>query len=685
MTFSSTSWIAVLAAFSISVCGFLPAQQLDATGVTDSFARLLPSRAKTFIKSSSDPDDRADGAFRGNDDGFTGRSGTEAYREGSVDRRFAVLADIQGRPGYVGCFFKNFWSGFAGTPRAAWEENFTDIDIDGVRAYERILTDFIRDRSDPMGQVPPFSGPFTASRSGASLTHTPLVFADSIKIRCEDDIFTNAARFHKVAGVLASPDDPLEVPDLFAWEQVEGLRGSWPHATPHAPERAVYKLAPWTTTRIEFRDGPGALLELRARVNDRAAWDSLQVRIYFDGQSKPAVDVPLRVLGGMLREPHAFAFDALLSGNDGAEEIWSYFPMPFVKQLEIELVNDAAVGHRVELTTSFGYGAYPEPWGYFTAFWNEGITQTHVPFIGPSLEGCEGVMRSIALESGFDFTGRIPPPVDTQHLEGDLCIRINGDRGDAHTFAASETSIGKWGWYLTPADQPFVSDESYNSAIQISAVDGELFMRRMQGSQFVFDPVSFVDGFSLVLEHGIRNESNADYGLLTTFYVKPGPARQRFLDLDIGDPVSEAAHRVQMQSVRDYTLTAQFFRDEYFGTAAVTDTVRELDLLTSLEFTVDVARVDTSHGLAIGFRLDRRRTGEGGLAQAEVFVNGQYAGLLHAWNSNEFFPWKEGTELEVEIPKALTDGVGELHIEVRPVAGSGALRFARVFMYNYLR
>ena len=137
-------------------------------GTSERFARLQPARSKTFIKASSDPDERPHAPVMGNDDGFSGINNVEAYRYPSGLDELAVLADIQGRAGYMGVFFRNFWSGVAGLPILTQEKNRAQILIDGTVRHDLQLPDYFRNTSDPLGQVAPFTGPFTASRKRPS-------------------------------------------------------------------------------------------------------------------------------------------------------------------------------------------------------------------------------------------------------------------------------------------------------------------------------------------------------------------------------------------------------------------------------------------------------------------------------------------------------------------------------------
>ena len=645
------------------------------------FAMLFPSRVKTFVKAGYDPDDRPSAASRGNDDGFSGTNLCEAYRSSDQAAPLSVLAHFEGRPGVLGLFFRNFWSDYAGVPYYSGENNRTRIWLDGQLSYDMPLTDYFRNWDDPRGQLPPFTGPFTGHRSGGHLTHAQLRWNNSFKIGLWDDGFHNAARFHRVAATIGTPEGEVPVPDMADWSRIANGRGRWPHAAARAPLGATLTIPPSGSQSVQL-SGPATLLELTCTVGAASDWLGLWARFTWDNQATPAVDVPLRVLGGMISPPYSAPVAGLLFANDGSRRISCWWPMPFATSARLTFENHNAVPLNLHVDYCKLDGPYPRPWGYFTAVHRAGLTGTGEPFLGPRITNARGLLRGLMLEDCADTTGRIPN-MQLTHLEGDLCLRINGNRGEDHSFDASETSIGRWGWYLSPSDQAFASDSSFQTGIHLRTLPGGAIEgRRLMGSLFVFDPVHFVDGIDTVLEHGVQNQSNADYQLTAFLYVEPGAARTAIRELDIGDPASEAANSVQFTQWSQYTRTSEFFRDQFFGTAPVTDSVRHIRDFLRFRV-VRPADADPTRPIGIGLRLDRIGTATAGVCQAAVLVEGQPAGLLHSFTHSTLFPWKEGNECEVELPRSLTDGRTSFTVELRPRAGTDPLKVARVWVYEY--
>jgi len=656
---------------------------------SDLLSRLFPSRVHTAVKASYDPDDRISAPSQGNDDGFTGQNHCEAYRTDDRGTPVGVLAHFEGRAGVLGLFFRNFWSDSGGIPMMQGENNRTRIWLDGQVRYDQPLANFFRNTDDPRGQIAPFAGPFTGHRSGGHLTHAQLRWNQSFKLGLDDDPFANAARFHRVAATLASPEGELPVPDLAGWEWIAQRPGLWPHHAVRTAQTATLQLAASGGTGAVQLTGPQTLLEVTAEVQNHADWAGLAARFTWDGASRPQVEMPLRLLGAMVGPPYRFPIASLLLNNDGDRRATCWFPMHFAQRARLEIVNGNAWPVTVALTTATKAGAHPAPWGYFTAVHRAETTGTGEPFQGPRLTDCRGLLRFVMLEENADTSGRIPG-MHMSHLEGDLCVRINGNRGCDHSFDASETSIGRWGWYLTPADRPFVSDSSFNSAIMLRGLpSGHVEGRRVMGSTFVFDPVHFVDGIDMVLEHGLQNMSNADYSFVAFFYVEPGRARTKVAEIDIGntspaDPQGEPAHQVQFTAWNTYFRQGNFLRDQFFNTPPVGDSVRHVR--DFLRFQVRRSADDAVlRPVSIGLRLDRLGGPSLTVCQADVLVDGQPAGLLHVYRHNDVFVWMEGGECEVELPRALTNGKSAMTVELRPRAGSDPLKVARVFVYEYTK
>jgi len=550
-----------------------------------------------------------------------------------------------------------------------------------VLAYDMPLTDYFRNETDPRGQIPPFAGPFTGGRSGGHFTHAPLRWTNSLKLGAWDDSASNAACFHRTAVTLATPEGELPVGDGQSWNPIAQAPGTWPHRTPRVAAVTALQIPANSAVEIPL-SGPLTILELTCETGQHDDWTGLRARFLWDDQTEPAVDCPLRLLGAMVAPPYRLSFESLLFGNDGDRRIRTYMPMHFAKNARLQFHNDNGHDVQMAVTIAAATGAHPAPWGHFHATFDAGTTVTGVTFAGPRFENARGMLRALLLEDLMDTTGRIPE-MHRAHLEGDLCIRINGHRGVDHTFDASETSIGRWGWYLTPADQAFASDTSFQTSLLVRNLPGDhLEARRLMGSTYLFDPVHFVSGIDVRLEHGVQNTSNADYGLLAMLYIEAGAARRVIQEVDIGDPASETTANAAFTQWSQYSRTGHCLRDQFYDSPPITDSVRVVR--SFYRFRVERPQPEQlDQPIGVGLRLDRLGGPELTVCQAEVFVDGEYAGLLHAFTHNVVFPWLEGGEVEVELPLATTNGKASFQVELRPRAGSDPLNLARAWVYEY--
>src|SRR5947207_2198484 len=110
----------------------------------------------------------------------------------------------------------------------------------------------------------------------------------------------------------------------------------------------------------------------------------------------------------------------------------------------------------------------------------------------------------------------------------------------------------------------------------------------------------------------------------------------------------------------------------------IPDGVAALRLMGSMLL---VQPVDFVSSIAVS--LDRLGGACMALCQADVKVDGMPAGLLHVFTHNPTYPWKEGSEAEVELPRALTDGKSSFVVEVRPRPTSDPVNIARIWVYEY--
>ena len=134
-------------------------------------------------------------------------------------------------------------------------------------------------------------------------------------------------------------------------------------------------LAPGETERVAEIDGPQAItaisvkpMKFANREDQMAALRKIALRITFDGQSQPAVWVPLGDFFGTA--PGENLYKTLMTGMT-ADGYYANWYMPFGKKAVVELINEDKSPRHVELATVHAGLSRPmEQLGYFHAKWH---------------------------------------------------------------------------------------------------------------------------------------------------------------------------------------------------------------------------------------------------------------------------------------------------------------------------
>jgi hypothetical protein len=141
----------------------------------------------------------------------------------------------------------------------------------------------------------------------------------------------------------------------------------------------AYDPLPANSTKvIADVDGPGTIRHIWITTDDKAYRDCL-LRIYWDNEETPSVDVPL---GDFFAQGHGVRYNVnsqmiCVNPNGGMN---SYWPMPFRKHMKIEIVNQ-----RWEDIWAFFWQVdyelddVPEDAAYFHAQWRRAITPIDCP------------------------------------------------------------------------------------------------------------------------------------------------------------------------------------------------------------------------------------------------------------------------------------------------------------------
>ncbi len=292
-------------------------------------------------------------------------------------------------------------------------------------------------------------------------------------------------------------------------------RGPWDHLFSPGPGEFL-QVSSYDTTggnRDRFEIAPGdsaVLLDLEGSGVIRRLWITvasqdphylrrIALRMYWDGEETPSVDVPLGdFFGNGFEKIHYTALPMGVSSGG----FYCYLPMPFARSARI--VAENGTGQAVD---AFYFNASVERGGHlsfplatFHAQWTRD-PRTTSPRPHTLLEARgEGQLVGVSLNAeGYDDS--------FGYLEGDESFWIDGE------FRGQGTGTEDYfngGWYFQ--DGPFAAP--FHGVVLMDPERGRVAAYRWH----LPDPVRFRDSIRVELEHGHANEAVADLASVAYWY-----------------------------------------------------------------------------------------------------------------------------------------------------------------------
>lgn len=335
-------------------------------------------------------------------------------------------------------------------------------------------------------------------------------------------------------------------------------------------------IAPGARHVLAEIDGPGCIKHIwctHSLAHDRDAMRSTVLRIWWDGEKTPSVEVPLAdFFGGGFGICREFWSLPLQMNPDGGRGMNCWFPMPFARHARLEVQNEwrepACLFYYVDYEE---YSAWPEDLAYFHAQWRrENPTQGwgREDVKGPpnrdalarywktqNTTGAENYVILEATGSG-QYVGC--------HLDVDCFQREKNDwygEGDDMIFIDGEPwppslhGTGTEDYFATaycprrPYSSPYCGITQYSGSPEWGREELD-WPFRGKNSLYRFhieDPVRFHKSIRVTIEHGHNNKLSNDYSSTAYWYQyepharfpKLPPARQRLARRDW--PAFEAA------------------------------------------------------------------------------------------------------------------------------------------------
>lgn len=441
----------------------------------------------------------------GNDDGFSGKYSFVRKEAGGL-----VLADLKG-PGMI----TRMW-----TPTPT--DDLIEFYFDGENK-PRLSVKF---RDLFSGKQFPFLSPISGIGAGGFYTYAPLPYKQSCKVLLKAE----KAMFYQINFATYKSDSPIESygtspPDEFK-EHLEKARTVFASpgkdlsfaTTPVQKEIQTRKfigtLSANSTVKIfETRKG-GRIAGLKigpARAFAGRARDVL-IKIYWDGESRPAVAVPVGdFFGYAWGEP---AITSLLVGT-ADDTNYLYLPMPFDKSARIELVSErSSGGPAVELNAEIKFTDERrrlDEGRLYTLWRRENQTVEGRPYTFIETRG-RGHVVGFILQSQGTEPGAIP-----EFFEGDDETVIDGEPVIRGT---GSEDFFNGGWYDVPG--------RWEDRVSLPLSGSLAFKRhlaRTGGYRFLLnDAYSYSESILSTIEHGpTGNKIPTDYASVTYFYAENRP------------------------------------------------------------------------------------------------------------------------------------------------------------------
>ncbi|MCC3373570.1 glycoside hydrolase family 172 protein [Cohnella sp. REN36] len=527
------------------------------------------------------------------------------------------------------------------------------------------------------GANEPFLAPLVvgdADSSGGFVSYLPLSFAKSVKITTNGmgDSF-----FYNIGYHMYSPDTAVKTWD--GSEDSGEARKIWEAAgtSPFSEEGTELESGtvrlPDSGSEADLLNiaGPGEILSLKLRIPGLApdtgqseVLNSIRLRMYWDGESEPAVDAPLGAFFAM-GQFGPYGTRALPVGMDDSGTMYAYFPMPFERETRVKLVNTGA-GAVGDISYEIRHVPFEDSFrdvGYFktrfTELAAEAYDQKDLLVLDEQGAGqFVGVVQSLRSELNQG-------PADRWHLEGDEKIFVNDSLSPAIHGTGTE-DFYNGGWYFNKGlfTQPLAGYTAFRIDDDVDSTAMYRFMLQ--------DTVPFLNGIRVWIEHGAANDVTEQVWLLAYYYHQPRSRAVLTDTLDVGDAASEQDHA--------YEMTKPYWN----GTSAYQyEGVKVNELIT------DRGRAFTGYST---FTLDLNPDNEGALLRrrfdqtienqsAKIYVDDAYAGIWYRAGSNGTHSWRDD---DFPIPSALTKGKDRIRVKVAYVDTSVAWNEYRYSIYSLL-
>ena len=448
----------------------------------------------------------------GNDDGFRGTY-SQLYIDDSGEH---VIFDEKG----PGCVY-NFW--FTGSGRNLhWGTIRFYFDGEKKPRFQCQAADLFS------GAVKPFVSPLATDSfisSGGFSCSAPISFGRHLKITTEKSVGFYNVYYQLYKDISLESWTPQQ--DYSRLINLFQRCGSDPKnldqiITPVRKTIAVSKAAGRDRPEVELLsvNRPGTINHIKINplyAPDTYALNHIYLRIFYDGNDKPDVEVPIGpFFGSGLGEADV---RGLFVGMSTSGTYYCYLPMPFRKGIRITLQNrshQAGGEFFCEVGYTDGFVKPPKgaSMGYFGAVYNKTW-----PIVEPTdyvLFDYEGTGAIV----GQVMTVEPVKPDRKRWWEGDMRIYIDGEKKPRfHGTGHEDEYQGGWStfWLTNPYSLPLFGQPKTENLIDVyGQANGSTTMYRFWPGK-----IHFTKSITISTEHGNHNDTPANYSSLVYYYYIP--------------------------------------------------------------------------------------------------------------------------------------------------------------------
>jgi hypothetical protein len=283
-------------------------------------------------------------------------------------------------------------------------------------------------------------------------------------------------------------------------------------------------------------EGPGYLSRIWFTVDSRDPHflRRILIRMYWDDESDPSVEVPL---GDFFGSAFAYKHHTPLLIGMSSGGYYCYFPMPFNRKARIEIVNQT--GEEVyAFYYQIGYYVFQTPMAegtpYFHATWTRSLRTTNQNENFTALDA-SGSGYFVGLHYNAQSYDR-----RLVYLEGDEMVYVDGETEPSIKGTGMEDYFNS-GWYF----QDGTYDAAYHGLVLMDTL-GRISAYRHHWP----DAIPFSKSIQFTLEHGHGNEEIVDLST-TAFWYQTEPHK-------LQDPIPVAGLRVPLQQpVPNFAIEAE--------------------------------------------------------------------------------------------------------------------------------